>query len=153
MYYAIVSPGRGGFFDPADHGEPGEPGCTIPKDAVKITEELRLELIDAQSSGGKIIVPGADGSPVAVDPPAPSSDELAAEERQWRDAELSKTDGIVARHRDELEESAPTTLTSDEYAALQAYRRQLRSWPESSEFPNTQLRPKLPASLETLGLS
>lgn len=70
--------------------------------------------------------------------------ELAAIERGWRDGALQATDGLVARHRDELEESSKTTLTAAQYTELQAYRRALRNWPEAGEFPLIEHRPAAP---------
>ncbi|MCP1480520.1 hypothetical protein J2Y88_002831 [Pseudomonas chlororaphis] len=64
-------------------------------------------------------------------------------ERVWRDSQLLQTDGIVARHRDELEAGIDTTISSADYESLQVYRRALRSWPESSGFPSVAARPVL----------
>jgi hypothetical protein len=71
-------------------------------------------------------------------------EEAAAIERVWRDARLAATDGVVSRHRDELEEGAATTLTAEQYTALQTYRRQLRDWPQGAEFPQVDHRPIAP---------
>jgi hypothetical protein len=51
---------------------------------------------------------------------------------------------MVARDRDELEDGGGTTLTTDQYAQLQAYRRALRDWPQGSFFPFTEHRPSAP---------
>ncbi|MGN7738838.1 phage tail assembly chaperone [Pseudomonas sp. 22526] len=64
-------------------------------------------------------------------------------ERVWRDSQLLQTDGLVARHRDELEAGGDTTISTADYESLQAYRRALRSWPESSDFPSVVARPSL----------
>ncbi|ANI54418.1 phage tail protein [Pseudomonas sp. DR 5-09] len=69
---------------------------------------------------------------------------LAEVERAWRDVQLSVTDALVARHRDELEEGGSTYLTAEQYAELQAYRRQLRDWPQGSQFPLAEHRPIAP---------
>lgn len=65
MFYAKST---NGFYDNAIHGS------NIPSDAVEITTEQHCALIEAQSQG-KIIQVGTDGQPVAVDPPAPTSEE------------------------------------------------------------------------------
>ncbi|MFJ7111310.1 phage tail assembly chaperone [Pseudomonas sp. NPDC098740] len=142
-YYYRVDETRGGFLDSAVHGEIGSPDCTIPPGAKEITEEQHAELVAAQSNG-KLIVPDPDGYPLAIDPPPPSDDELAAVERVWRDQRLSETDGVVTRHRDEVEEGLETTLTPTQYTELQAYRRALRNWPEAGEFPLIEHRPPTP---------
>ncbi|MNE99140.1 hypothetical protein D3C80_1977680 [compost metagenome] len=69
---------------------------------------------------------------------------MAAIERRWRDGQLAATDGVVARHRDELEAVATTTLTPAQYSVLQQYRQALRHWPESGEFPLLDHRPPAP---------
>ncbi len=148
-YYYRIDNTRGGFLDSSVHGEIGSPGCTIPPGAKEITEEQHAELVAAQSNG-KLIVPDPDGYPLAIDPPPPTADEMAATERVWRDQCLSETDGVVTRHRDELEEGLETTLTPAQYTELQAYRRALRNWPEAGEFPLIEHRPTAPPWLTEL---
>ncbi|MCF4992667.1 phage tail protein, partial [Pseudomonas gessardii] len=91
-----------------------------------------------------VIIWGDDGFPMLADPLPPSVEALAASERVWRDQRLSETDGVVTRHRDELEEGIDTTLTALQYNELQAYRRLLRSWPEAGGFPLIEHRPPAP---------
>ncbi|KAF2395399.1 phage tail protein [Pseudomonas frederiksbergensis] len=146
MYYYRVDATRCGFLNSAVHGEIGSPDCTIPEGAKEITEEQHAELVAAQSNG-KLIVPGPDGCPLAIDPPPLSVAEQEVAERAWRDAQLAPTDGIVSRHRDELEEGIPTTLTAEQYAELQVYRRLLRNWPQGAEFPLVDHRPVSPGWL------
>lgn len=84
MYY---SKSTGGFYSAEIHGareiqlstpqtESGEepkiwtepnPDCKIPADAVEITAELHISLLNAQSNG-KVIQPDENGCPVALDP-------------------------------------------------------------------------------------
>jgi hypothetical protein len=125
-----------GFYDASIH-------ALMPDDVVEISVETHAELL-AGKSEGRVITWGDDGFPVLVDPPPPSDEELAAVERVWRDQCLSETDGVVTRHRDELEENVEPTLTPAQYADLQAYRRALRNWPEAGEFPLIEHRPTTP---------
>ena len=118
----------------------------IPEDSVKISDEDYDSLMEGQSQG-KLIVANDHGYPVLQDPPPPTAEFLAAVERVWRNAQLTATDGVVSRHRDEVEEAAGTTLTADQYVDLQAYRRALRGWPESGEFPLIDHRPPAPGWL------
>lgn len=71
-------------------------------------------------------------------------------ERAWRDSELFQTDGLVARHRDELEAGGATTLSAAEYESLQTYRRDLRNWPATEEFPVLTGRPVLLAPVSVM---
>lgn len=125
-----------GFYDAAIH-------TSMPGDVVEISAENHAELLAGQSEG-KVIAWGDDGFPVLVDPPPPSDEVLVAVERGWRDQRLSVTDGVVTRHRDELEEGVEPTLTAAQYTELQAYRRALRNWPEAGEFPLIEHRPPTP---------
>jgi len=81
--------------------------------------------------------------PPPVGPP-PTPEELAMVERVWRNGALAATDGVVIRHRDEMESGGPTTLTPEQYSELQQYRQALRNWPESGEFPLIDHRPLAP---------
>lgn len=124
-----------GFYDAAIH-------TSMPDDVIEISAEDHAELLAGQSEGK--VITWDDGFPVLLDPPQPSDDELAAVERAWRDQQLSQTDGVVARHRDEQEVGIATTLTPTQYTELQVYRRALRNWPEEGEFPLVDHRPLAP---------
>lgn len=67
--------------------------------------------------------------------PKPSIEQLEIDARIKRDVLLSETDWVVIRHRDEVEEGVKTTLSPEEYSAMQAYRRDLRDITEQSGFP------------------
>lgn len=131
-----------GFYDVTIH-------ASMPEDVVEISAENHAELLAGQSAG-KVIAWGDDGYPVLVDPPPLTPEEAAAIERAWRAAKLAATDGVVTRHRDELEEGIATTLTVEQYTELQAYRRTLRNWPEAGEFPLIDHRPLPPPWLTEL---
>lgn len=118
----------------------------IPDDGVEVSRESHRELLDGQSAG-MAIAANESGHPLLIDPPPPSAEVLAAVERAWRDQRLSETDGVVTRHRDEVEEGVATTLTAEQYAELQEYRRALRIWPEAGEFPLIDHRPPPPSWL------
>jgi len=119
------------------------PNCVIPKGARLIEVDQYQALLDGQSVG-KVIAADADGYPMLTDPPPPTVEQLAELERKWRDGELLATDQMVSRHRDELEDGAATTLTTEQYTELQRYRRALRNWPENGEFPFLEHRPPEP---------
>lgn len=87
----------------------------------------------------------ADGKAQLLPPPAPSLDALANAARIERDAALTASDFMVLRHRDELEEGIPTTLSADEYQALIKYRGQLRNVPEQAGFPTEIDWPEMPS--------
>ncbi|QLL14646.1 phage tail assembly chaperone [Pseudomonas chlororaphis] len=136
MYY---SPSKNGFYDSDLTGH-------LPDDVVEISIEEHFRLLEGQSQG-QLISAGADGKPALSARPKLTSEQLSTVERFWRDRRLSDTDGIVARHRDELEDDHETTLSPDEYVQLQAYRRALRNWPETGEFPLSEHRPQAPVWL------
>lgn len=118
----------------------------IPPDAVEVDLKERQALL-AGIEAGLVVVKGKDGRPQLADRPGPSLDQLQAKERVWRDAQLALTDSLVMRHRDELELSKVTTLTSEQYGQLQSYRSELRNWPDGSLFPAPAYRPVSPSWL------
>ncbi|MBL4981693.1 phage tail protein [Pseudomonas carnis] len=82
-----------------------------------------------------------------MDSPPPTVEQLASIERAWRDTQLLDTDGIINRHRDEVEGGGETTLTMEQYRSLQVYRQGLRNWPEAPIFPDSTGRPVAPTWL------
>ncbi|MBK5374239.1 tail fiber assembly protein [Pseudomonas sp. TH43] len=125
-----------GFYDPAVH-------AVMPADVIEISAKYHAELLAGQGEG-KVIEWGDDGVPVLANPQLPTSDELAAAERMWRDVQLALTDPLVVRNRDEIEQGDPTSITAEQYTELQAYRRQLRDWPQGEQFPLADHRPIAP---------
>lgn len=117
-----------------------------PPDAVPISDERFLAVI-AEPAPGKVRGHDAEGLPILIDPPVHvlTVDELAAAERLWRDGQVSTTEWLVTRHRDELDMQQATTLTAEQFTALLTYRQALRDWPQSEAFPDTQQRPIAPA--------
>ena len=75
---------------------------------------------------------------------APAADVLEAQARYWRDSELTASQWLVERHRDQVEAGTATTLTADQYSALQVYRQALRDWPTVAGFPADSTRPTQP---------
>jgi hypothetical protein len=124
---------------------PGINSTDIPDDVIEIPQGYWISLLQQLAVTPKMIGVSADnGYPILVDPPSPSQDEAAEIERSWRRAQLAATDGLVARDRDELEDGGGTTLTTEQYAELQTYRRELRGWPQASFFPFSEHRPVAP---------
>lgn len=113
---------------------------------VTITLEAHRALLEGQTTGQRIVA-DADGSPILAAPLAATVAEQENAERIWRDLQLSLTDGVVSRHRDEVESQMATTLTTEQYTVLQLYRQQLRDWPENGVFPLIDHRPVAPTWL------
>lgn len=111
-------------------------------DAVEISEAVFLAVI-ANPASGKIRS-HVDGLPVLIDPPPATADQLAELERTWRDTELLAVTWLRDRHRDQLDTSAQTTLSTEQFAELLAYMQSLRDWPQSEAFPDTTQRPTAP---------
>lgn len=116
---------------------------TWPEDALEVTAE------DWQAFGQTAPPPGMrrgsndQGRPAWITPEVTPED-AQQQERAWRDRQLSATDSLVTRHRDELEADRPTTLSTEQYKQLQIYRLDLREWPEAASFPDADNRPKAP---------
>lgn len=121
----------------------------MPSDAVEISDAVFLKVI-ANPDPTKVRSHDKNGLPILVDRPALTLEEMAAPERRWRDGELTLTDAMVARHRDQLEFEETTTLSAAQYREVQAYRSALRDWPESEGFPLLEYRPASPDWLAAL---
>ncbi|MGN8031578.1 hypothetical protein ACTJKS_18480 [Pseudomonas sp. 22189] len=137
------------FFSPSTCGayRPEINGANMPADVVVVAESVWQALLDELSTSPKKMSSRPDGQPVLIDPPPLDADELAAVERAWRDAQLALSDPLVSRHRDEVEEGGATSITAEQYVELQAYRRQLRDWPQGDQFPLVEHRPPTPTWL------
>jgi len=122
-------------------------GNNMPADVVEVAASVWQSLLIELSTSPKKLSSRPDGQPVLIDPPPLDAEALAAVERGWRDGQLALTDPLVSRHRDEIEEGGATSLTADQYAELQAYRRQLRDWPQGDQFPLAEHRPPAPTWL------
>ncbi|KJJ96010.1 phage tail assembly chaperone [Pseudomonas tussilaginis] len=118
---------------------------TMPDDVVPIDEARYSEVI-ANPDPAKVRSHDADGLPVLIDAPVyvPTVVELEAAERIWRDSQVTTTEWLVTRHRDEQDMQQSTTLTAEQFAALLVYRQMLRDWPQDSRFPYSDFRPVEP---------
>lgn len=134
----FFSPSTCGAYVREIHGE------NMPADVVEVPESVWRSLLDELSISPKMMSSRPNGQPVLIDPPPLDAEALAAVERAWRDAQLALTDPLVSRHRDEIEAGDATSLTADQYTELQAYRRQLRDWPQGEQFPLIDHRPIAP---------
>lgn len=116
--------------------------ASIPSDAVEISDELYSAVI-GNPPDGKAREHDRNGLPYLVDAPPPVAD-AAAIERQWRDSELSGVMWLRERHRDQLEISAPTSVTNEQFEQLLIFMQELRDWPQSASFPDRKHRPESP---------
>lgn len=130
----------GGFYLPG--GQPADKSCQ------EITSARHLEL-RALNSAGQIIVSDAEGLPIAVDNPGPTAEQIASNERAWRDEALSTLIALRDRHRDQLEMETATAISASQFKELLVYMQALRDWPQSPAFPNTEERPAAPEWLST----
>lgn len=130
------SPSTRGFYDDQEHG------AARPEDAVAISDELYAQLQAGFGAGKQIVM--VEGLPVPSDPPPPDTEQCWTNLRAERNNKLFKTDHLVMRHRDQVEQNHPTSLTGDEYTALQAYRQALRDLPENTSDPAAPVWPQYP---------
>ncbi|EJM81388.1 phage tail assembly chaperone [Pseudomonas sp. GM60] len=115
----------------------------IPSNAVLIDNERWYEVTQDISCDWQM----SEAGELIKRPKLPPTDGQlpGAFEREWRDQVLQSTEWLVSRQRDEQEMARQATLTAEQFAALLAYRQGLRDWPQSSDFPDVQHRPKPPA--------
>lgn len=119
-----------------------------PEGAVEITRAQYAELFAGQATG-KVISASASGQPVLTDPVI-SPEAAVTHERAWRNAVLRDTQWLVWRDAEELEVGEGTTLRTEEFKQLLAYRQALRDWPNDPDFPDARSRPVEPDWLEGL---
>lgn len=124
MYY--YSQSTGGFYTDELHG------TDLPPDAVEVSAAEHHALMQAQAAG-QIILPDADGRPMAVAAPPPSDAEQAASARAERDARISAISWRYERHARELRLGLSST---DDLAALDAYVQALVDVPKQPGFPS-----------------
>jgi hypothetical protein len=89
--------------------------------AVDISDDLWSTLLAAQA-GGKSLVRGADGMPMAVDPPPPSADEIKAINSNTRDGLLASATLAIAP----LQDAVDLDEATDAEAALLKQWKQYR---------------------------
>lgn len=68
--------------------------------------------------------------------------------RAIRNTDIANTQWIVDRHRDELDLEVATSISGLEFKDLLIYRKLLRDWPTTKDFPNQ--KPKPPAWIKSL---
>jgi len=109
-------------------------------------DSLSVAEIEAQIEAMRPVAPEPVKVPAAlaamVQPVVLDPDAL---ERAWRDAELASVMWLRERHRDQVEISAQTTLSAEQFASLLVYVQALRDWPQAPDFPDVEHRPVAPA--------
>ncbi|SES99013.1 Phage tail assembly chaperone protein [Burkholderia cepacia] len=120
------------FYDTVD--SPAPAGAVV----IDVTDEQWLALVNAQGAGKRLCV-DAEGAAVALDPLPPTREQSAETKRMQRDAALTATDWLVARHQDELVIGEGTTLTAAQYAAVIKYRQALRDISDAKQWPDIDL--------------
>ena len=109
-----------GFYDLAIHG------TDIPTDAVEITTDEHMALLQGLSTG-KIISADASGHPILIDPPASTTEQLAAVVRADRDQRIAETDYLVM---------PDYPIAVAKLVLVKTYRQALRDISLQSGFPS-----------------
>lgn len=107
-----------------------------PDDAKEVTNEVFQEFALDAPPEGKERTANSEGLPSWTDKVL-SASYTAQNERSWRDVELDKADIALFKIQD------GETSTSNE-AAWRQYRKDLRAWPQSKDFPKVEKRPVSP---------
>ena len=126
-------------------------GCTyldrvhsvMPDDVIQISDALYHEVF-ANPAPGKVRSHDESGLPILIDLPGLTSEERAEQERVWRDEQINSVLWLRERHRDQLDLNQTASLTTEQFSELLIYIRNLRDWPQSSEFPSADARPVAP---------
>jgi len=120
------------FYD--DAISPAPKGAQV----IKLSDAQYRGLLAGQGEGKRMAI-DENGLPVLLDPAPLSPDQLADAKRAARDAALSATDWLIARHQDETFAGRGTTLTADQFDELLAYRKALRDLPLADGWPGVDL--------------
>ncbi len=135
MFYSKTTKG---FYDPTIHG------ANIPPDAVEITDQQHADLLNGQSAG-KVITSDANGNPELTDPPAPTTDQLAAAARQKRDGLITAIQWRLSRYENQMAQGISPNDTADQYKAVLVYVQALRDLTKQAGFPATITWPTISA--------
>lgn len=115
----------------------------IPEDAVEISVEEYMRLLEGQSEG-KVITPDDSGVPTLVSPPEPSELDLAVIERTQKLALASQQISILKPAVDDgYAKPEHTQLLAD----WQRYRYELTLVPEQTGWPESLQWPLQPATV------
>ena len=91
----------------------------IPTDAVEISEDVYLSLLEGQSKG-KFISADSAGTPVLTDPPEPTQVELVAQAEDKRTALMEEANASIIL----LQDAADLDIATDEeMESLRAWKR------------------------------
>ncbi len=131
----LYSRSTGGFYIERVHGD------EVPSDAVEVSEEEHAALMAAQTQGKRIAANTDTGRPMATDQAPATSEVREWSLRQRRGAMLARTDGLVARDRDERQMGHTPTLSDEQLQQLMRYRQQLRDLTQVEGFPNVDFPP------------
>ncbi|EOW3497626.1 tail fiber assembly protein [Escherichia coli] len=103
----------GGFYDVEINGD------DIPQDAVEITEDAWMALLNGQAAG-KIISPDDNGLPVLTDPPPLTQQELIAQAELKKRELRIKADTEISWRQDAVDAGI---ATEEETAALSEWKK------------------------------
>lgn len=92
---------------------------SIPSDAVEISEDVYLSLLEGQSKG-KFISADSAGTPVLTDPPEPTQVELVAQAEDKRTALMEEANASITP----LQDAADLDIATDEeMESLRTWKR------------------------------
>lgn len=113
----------------------------IPSDAVEITEQYYNELINAQSNGKKIEL-NSEGYPIAVDPPAPTPEEIASQNKATASSLLAASDWATKSSISNPEQSTPYLMNQQAFFDYQNQLRAIAVNPPITPVENWPVEPK-----------
>lgn len=108
---------------------------SLPDDVVDVGEEDFTKFIQTAPEG---YTRGFSNGKVSWIKVIKSEENLASEERYWRNRELNRSDIELNKVQDS------DSNAKGSVADWRSYRKALRSWPESSDFPDSTKRPVAP---------
>lgn len=122
----------GGFYDTEING------ADIPLDAVEITDDTWVDLLNGQAEG-KIISPDENGYPVLTDPLPPSHEELVQMAENNRQRLLAHADSVMLDWRTELMLGEISDDNKAKLSKWMAYKREVKSVDVTTDPGNVNL--------------
>ncbi|TBU78169.1 tail fiber assembly protein [Phytopseudomonas daroniae] len=122
--------------------------CLLPADAVEISAELYAEQF-AGNATGQLIVADANGRPTLVDPPPPSTEQLAASVLAKRSNLLQGATQAIAPLQDAVDLGESTAEEDAALTAWKRYRVALNRIEQQPGYPHTIEWPASPTDTTT----
>lgn len=121
MVFCYYSASENGFFFPCDLDECRESELGLPDDLIEVSDTEHAALMDGQDAG-KMIAPDADGRPILIDRPAPTSEQLIEIANTEKEQRLNAANTTIAPLQDAVDLGMATDKEKESLEDWKKYR-------------------------------